>query len=298
MTYPENLYVLRITFFGETPNIQDNNMSIKKFIPMKRLLSLLIFSLALFEVGTVLARADEITLAQTVQAGQMAEIPLEIHNDAAVEHTYVLALTGLPDALLATFTQGGPVITSMTVPAHSYGQVTLRVQVPHETPVGHYTAQFRATRDDGSTLTHPVTLNVANTYAVKITSQNVNVTTFSGQEFTFEATAANTGATPVTNLSLVVGTPVKWVTQINPPSVGELAPGAETTFRVRVLVPASQVTIDQPVPLSLSSDQVSSPESTLLVRVQKSPNYLFAAGGLMLAAVAGVFLYFKRNGRR
>lgn len=265
---------------------------------MKKLFSLLLISLTLFGFGAARVRADEITLAQTVQAGQMAEVPLEIHNDTATEHSYSLALSGLPDALTATFTQGGPVLDSVTVPANSYGQVTLRVQVPRETPVGHYAAQFSATRDDGSALTHPVTLNVANTYALQIASQNVNANAFAGQEFTFAATAANTGAAPVTNLSLGVDTPAKWITQIDPPSVDQLAPGAEATFQVRVLVPSSQVTIDQPVPLSLSSDQVSSPESKLLVRVQKSPNYLFAAGGLMLAAVAGVFIYVKRKGRR
>ncbi len=265
---------------------------------MKKLLSLLLFGLAMLGFGAVLAHADEITLAQTVPAGQMAEVPLEIHNDTAVEHRYSLALTGLPDALTATFTQSGPVLNSVDVPADSYGQVMLRVQVPRETPVGHYAAKFSATRDDGNTLTHPVTLNVANTYALKIASQNVNINAFAGQEFTFSATAANTGAAPLTNLRLVVGAPAKWVTQIDPPSVDQLAPGAEATLQVRVMVPASQVTIDQPVPLSLSSDQVSSPESTLLVRVQKSPDYLIGAGVVMVLAVAGVFIYFNMKGRR
>ncbi len=265
---------------------------------MKRLLFLILLSLALLGFGAALARADEITLTQTVQAGQMAEVPLEIHNDTAADHTYLLALNGLPDTLTATFTQGGPVLDSVTVPANSYGAVLLRVQVLANTPVGHYAAQFSATRADGSALTHPLTLNVENRYAVKIVSQNINVTTFSGQEFTFEATAANTGAAPVTNLSLTVGAPAKWITQIDPPLVSSLEPGTEATYKVRVLVPASQVTVNQPVPFSLNSDQVNSPESMLLVQVQKSPNYLIAAGGLMLAAVVGVFIYVKLKGRR
>lgn len=265
---------------------------------MKGIITLLLLSLTLFSLGAALARADEITLAQTVQAGLMAQYPLEIHNDTGTGHSYRLALSGLPGPLTTTFTQGGPVLDRITVPANSYGQVTLQVQVPADTPVNHYTAQFTATRDDGVTLVHPVTLNVENTYAVKIVSQNINVNTFSGQEFTFEATAANTGAAPVTNLALKVGTPAKWVTQVSPPGVARLEPGASATYNVQVLVPASQITIDQPVPLTATSDQISSPETTLMVRVQKSPNYLIAAGAVMALAVAGMFIYFKMKGRR
>lgn len=265
---------------------------------MKRISLLLLLSLTLLGFGTRLVRADEVTLAQTVQAGLMAQYPLEIHNDTGADHSYHLAVTGLPDTLAVTFSQGGPVLDSITVPANGYQPITLRVEVPADTPVGHYSAQFTASRDDGATLTHPVTLNVENTYAVKIISQNININTFSGQEFTFEATAANTGAAPVTNLALNVDTPVKWVTQVDPPVVAQLEPGANATYQVRVLVPASQISIDQPVPLTITGDQISSPESTLMVRVQKSPNYLIAAGSAMALAVAGMFIYFRMKGRR
>ncbi|MCB9078176.1 MAG: hypothetical protein H6631_11325 [Anaerolineaceae bacterium] len=265
---------------------------------MKRMIVLLWLSVALFSICTARVRADEITLTQTVQAGLMAQYPLEIHNDSSVDHHYQLAIDGLPRLLTATFVQSGPVLDSVTVPANSYEPVKLRVEVPAETPVGHYTAQFTATRDDGLSLVYPVTLNVENTYAVQIISQNVNVNTFSGQEFTFEATVANTGAAPVTNLSLKVGTPAKWVTQIEPAVVDQLAANANITYQVRVLVPASQITIDQPVPLTVTGDQVSSPESTIMVRVQKSPNYLIAAGAVMGLAVAGMLIYFRMKGRR
>jgi uncharacterized membrane protein len=265
---------------------------------MKRLFTLILLTLTLFGFSTLPIRADEITPAQTVQAGLMAQYSLEIHNETGDSHTYRLAIGGLPDSLAVTFTQGGPVLDSVTIPANSYGQVTLRVEVPADTPVGHYAAHFTATRDDGVALISPLTLNVENTYAVKIVSQNINVTTFSGQEFTFEATAANSGAAPVTHLALQVDTPAKWVTRVDPPIVAQLEPGASATYNVHVLVPTSQIPIDQPVPLKLTSDQVSSPVSTLTVRVQKSPHYLLAAGAVIILAVAGVFAYIRTKGRR
>jgi len=265
---------------------------------MKRIIALLILSLTLFSFGTGRSRADEIALAQTVQAGLTAQYALEIHNDTGAEHSYRLAMSGLPNTLTATFTQGGPVLDNVIVPASSYGRVTLWVAVPADTPVGHYAAQFTAARDDGTTLVHPVTLNVENTYALSIVGQNINVTTFSGQEFSFEATAANTGAAPVTNLTLKVDAPAKWVTQVDPPVVAQLEAGASVNFTARVLIPASQITLDQTVSLTAASDQVSSPESKLVVRVQQNPNYLIAAGVVMAVAVAGVFIYFRIKGRR
>jgi uncharacterized membrane protein len=265
---------------------------------MKRILSLLILSLTLFSFGARPTWADEVTLAQTTQAGVMAQYPLEIHNETGTDHTYQLAVTGLPDTLAATFTQGGPVLDWVTVPANGYGQVTLRIEVPIDTPVGHYAGQFTASRDDGATLAHPLSLNVENTYALKITGQAANANTFSGQEFTFETTAANTGAAPVTNLALKVDVPAKWLVQLDPPRVDSLEPGQTVSIKARVLVPASQVSVDQPLPLSLTSDQATSPTSELMVRVQKSPNYLIASGLVIVLAVAGVFVYFKIKGRR
>ncbi|MCA9919641.1 MAG: hypothetical protein KC445_16900, partial [Anaerolineales bacterium] len=162
-------------------------------------------------------------LSQTVQASQTAVYQLEIHNETAVTHDYALALSGLPNGLTATFTQGGPLVSQITVPANEYGSATMQVEVPVETAVGHYTAQFTAVRDDGEQLTMPVTLNVENTYAVKIVSQNLNLTAFSGKEFAFDVTAVNSGAAAVTNLALTLDTPAKWIVQTTPATIPTLA---------------------------------------------------------------------------
>ncbi|MCB0208962.1 MAG: hypothetical protein KDJ52_06520 [Anaerolineae bacterium] len=265
---------------------------------MKRILSLVILSLTLFSFGARPTWADEVTLTQTAPAGVMAQYPLEIHNETGTDHTYQLTVTGLPDTLAVTFTQGGPVLDQVTVPANSYGQVTLRIDVPIDTLVGHYAGQFTATRDDGTALAHPLSLNVENTYALKITGQTTNANVFSGQEFTFETTAANTGAAPVTHLALQVDAPTKWLVQLDPPQVDSLEPGQTVSLNARVLVPASQVSIDQPLPLSVTSSETTSPTSELMVRVQKSPDYLIASGVVIALAVGGVFVYFKIKGRR
>ncbi len=244
------------------------------------------------------ARADEIALAQTVQASQTAEYPIELRNDTAASHEYGLTLSGLPDALAASFTQGGPQLDKVSVAANSFTMLTLRIEVPADTAIGHYTAQFSASRDDGIPLMHPLSLNVENTYAVQIVSQSLNLNTFSGQEFTFEITAANRGAAALTNLALAVEAPAKWIVSTDPATLSSLETGAQATIQVRVQVPASQVARDQDLKLSLTSDQTTSPESAIMVRVQKSPTFFYGALGIMLLAVGGVLIYFRSKGRR
>lgn len=266
---------------------------------MKRTQLLLIVALlTLLALTPLAARADAITLAQTVQASQTAVYQIALHNETAVSHTYDLALTGLPDGLTAAFSQGGPRLTQVNVAANTYEQVQMAVDVPVETAVAQYTAQFSAARDDGQTLTQPVVLNVENTYAIQIASQSLNVSAFSGQEFGFDVTAVNSGAAALDNLALTIDVPAKWVVRIDPTTVPTLAPGAETTLHAQILVPSSQVTGDQTLQLSLTSDQTTSPTSSLTVRVQKSPTFLYAAFGLMGLAVAAAIVYFRRKGRR
>lgn len=264
---------------------------------MKQLfLSLLILFVLLG--GVSLVHADETALAQTVQASQTAVYQIEVRNETSAAHDYALSLSGLPDGLTTTFTQGGPVISQVTVPASAYGLVTMRVDVPAETAVGHYTAQFNATRDDGEQLALPVSLNVENVYAVKIVSQNLNLTAFSGKEFAFDVTAVNSGALAVNNLMLGIDTPAKWIVQTVPQTIPTLEAGAETSFHVAITVPSSQVATDQKISLALHSDQAASPDSPLTVRVQNSPTFLYVALTIMGLAIAGAVVYFRRQGRR
>ena len=252
--------------------------------------------LVLLNCGT--ARADAIALAQTVQAGGTADFTLELRNDTAVSHTYIPTVTGLPDQLVVAFSQGGPLIEQVDILAHAGAPVLIRVDTPRDTSVGTYAGQFTAVRDDGASLQLPVTLIVENTYALQITDRSLNLTVFSGQETTFDLVAANTGAAPVTHVTLRADAPAKWLIQTDPAQVDALAPGDSITFHTRMLLPPSQVPVDQPVKFTAAADQVSSADATLVVRVQKSPDFLYAASAVTALAVAGAVVYFRLHGRR
>jgi uncharacterized membrane protein len=242
--------------------------------------------------------ADQVAVSQTVQAGATALYQLEVRNETGLDHTYVPALTGLPNGLTITFSTGGSILKSVPVLAGGAVAIQASVETTTTTPVGVYAGDFIATRDDSVVVTMPVTIMVENTYALKIVSQSVNLFTFSGQSFTFDISAVNAGVGQLSNVLLKVDVPAKWIVQTEPQQVSTLEPGADVALHVQVAVPPSQIAIDQPVTLKVVSDQTSSPEGQLLVRVQKNPNYLFVAGGIMALAVVGVFVYFRVNGRR
>lgn len=242
--------------------------------------------------------ADETALQATVAAGQRAEYRFEIRNDSNTPHDYSLTLVDLPSDMQASFTAGGPVVDTVTIDAQSYQAVFLRVDVPFEMAVGRYTATVHVQRDDEQALQVPLTLTVENTYALRISSQNININTFSGQEFQVNVTANNTGASDLNNVSLMVDAPAKWVVQVNPQSIDTLSPDETASFDVTVLVSPAQISIDQQIALVATSDQVSSPETSVQVRVQNNPNYLIYALVIVGLAVVGSVIYFRKQGRR
>lgn len=244
------------------------------------------------------ALADSIALSQTVQAGKTAIFTVSVRNETGASHTYTPTLTGMPSGVAVSFRQGGPLVEKLAIPGQAATQIEVQVQTQPETPVGFYQGQFTATRDDGVALQIPVELAVENTYALQITSQALNLSTFSGQEFSFDVAVLNSGASPVTQARLQVDTPPKWVVRTDPAQVDSLAAGDSVSFRATVLVPASQIAIDQPLKMTVVSDQIASGDAKLVVRVQKSPSFLYGAALLVGVTVAGVFVYFRRQGRR
>jgi uncharacterized membrane protein len=242
--------------------------------------------------------ADTVRPAAIAQAGTTATLAMALVNETSAPHSYELTATGLPTGMTVTFSQSGPVVTSVKVGPQASTPVTLRVQVPADARLGSADIKFVARRDDGTSVEAPFTLDVESTYALKITSASRNVSTFSGQDFALDVAVVNNGAADATNLKPSLDMPPKWVLVSDPPAIPNLGPGKEAVFHLKVTVPASQVAIDQPVKVSVGSDQVSSPSSPVSVRVQNNPVYLPIAGGVVLIALVALVVYFRRKGRR
>lgn len=267
---------------------------------MKRSISIRAAIVALMLVLTmaVPAWADTAMTQVVAQAGTTTSLDLLLTNDTAVAHSYELTATGLPSGLSAQFAQAGPSVSSVQVGAHGSTSVTLKMTVPPDARLGRCDVTFVARRDDQATAEERFVLDVESAYALKITSSSKNVSAFSGQNFTFDVSVLNSGSKAVTGVAPTLEMPSKWVLSTDPAAVARLEPGAEAVFHLTVAVPASQVAIDQPVSVSVASDQATSPSSGVAVRVQSNPSYMPVAAGVVVAALAGVAFYFRRKGRR
>ena len=84
--------------------------------------------------------------------------------------------------------------------------------------------------------------------------------------------------------------------QVDPGPIASLEPGGNASYKVRVLVPATEEAIDETLTLTATSDQATSPDASLLVRVQTSPNFFLYAGIISIMAIVGVFIYFRIKG--
>lgn len=260
------------------------------------LLTLLL--LIMLGVTAVTVNADSIALEQTVQAGAAGHVTLEMSNDTAVSHDYTLSLSGYPDGVTMQFVQDGTSADRVTLLPNNKSRIEIAIAVGAVTPVGRYTGQIDASRDDGASLTMPLVLNVANTYALQIISQTLNMTTFSGGEFTFNVSGMNTGAAAVTHAVLSLDLPARWIAQIDPQTSAQIDPGTQVDYSVHIIVPSTQAALDQPLTFALTSDQAVSADASLLVRVQDNPNFLPIAAGVGLLAILAVFFYFRTQGRR
>jgi uncharacterized membrane protein len=242
--------------------------------------------------------ADTVKPAVVVQAGADSQLAFSIGNDTDAAHTYTLSTTGLPSGATATFAQDGPLVTSVKADAHGSAPVTIRLQVPADTRLSRTEVTFVAKRDDGVTAETPFFVDVESRFALKITGATKNVSVFSGQDFSTDVVVTNAGAGAVTNVKPSVEMPPKWVLLLDPPSVPSIAPGKDAVFHLKITVPASQAALVQPVKVAATGDQASSPASSMSVRVQTNPAYLPVAAVAVLAALLGVFIYFRRKGRR
>lgn len=267
---------------------------------MKRPMSLRAAFVAMMLVFSVAvpAWADTLHPALVAQAGTTAELAFDINNETAQQHSYELTATGLPSGVTVQFVQDDSLVTGVDAEPNTAVPVSLRVHVATGAQIGSVELTFVARRDDEVTIEAPFTLDVRSIYALSITGAPKNASAFSGQEFGFDVTVTNGGAASATNLQPVLDMPSKWVMISDPPSIASLDPGGEAVFHLMVTVPASQVAIDQPVSVSVSSDQTLSEAVPVAVRVQSNPVYLPVAGGVVLAALAAVIIYFRRKGRR
>ena len=265
---------------------------------MKNLITIIIFSQIFLGDAITTCWSDSFTINQNIKPGQTAEYSLEISNNSNKEQSFKLSSDGLPKLMNISFTANGPALKSITIPANDRTQLTAAVEVPINTKPGKFTGRFTAVDSKGSSSSIPFSMNVTNIHSLKIISWTTTVQAFSGQDFNFEVEILNSGISNESNITIIVDAPAKWIVQLPRIKIKNLLPGEKNKMSVKILIPSSQVAVDQIIKFHIKSDFTESTKRELTVHVQKNPVFFIPLGIIALLTIIIVFVYFKIKGRR
>ncbi len=244
--------------------------------------------------------ADKIIPTRHIRAGDNTRYFFEIVNSTAEEHTYSIK-TVSPDKSIKIKVESSNNtndVQNFLISSGKRGEVTVEVSSLPETPVGCYDGELHVKRDDGKSYSISFSLTVENPYILKTTGAPDRIDVFSGKEFSFNVTVINSGAALLHNLIFKIDAPPKWIIMSEPKILDRLDPGNNVVIKTRVIVPPSQASVIQSVPYHIECMETVSSTGTLTVKVQKSPEYLITALAVLVLAIAGTILFFKKKGRR
>lgn len=253
-----------------------------------------------FAASAIPLFADKVIPTRHIRAGENTRYSFEIVNNTKEEHTYSIK-TVSPDKSIKIKVEPSNIkngVENFLLSAGKRGEVTIKVSSLPETPVGCYDGELHVKRDDGKAYSISFSLTVETPYALKTTGAPDKIDVFSGKEFSFNVTVINSGTTILHKVFLKIDAPPKWIIMSEPKILDHLDPGGNIVIKTRIIVPPSQASAFQSVPYHVECMETDSPTGTLTIKVQKSPEYLITAIAVLILAIAGTIIFFKKKGRR
>ena len=249
--------------------------------------------------GKPLLRLETATPHVDVYAGKTAKFPVTVTNLGDADCVVSFDVQGLPQGYTWSITdQQGNVFSQIYLKAGGQSTLYLSVSVPPMTEPTNLRLVLSAATN-GSSDTLPLTLGVLGWYQLSFVTQNFYMELTPGSSGTFEVQVKNTGYSSLTNVALSASTSASGFTvSVNPTSVAMLKPGDTATFYVTVSVDPTTDAGDYYVSLSLKADQVEAIGRDLHVYVRPAGSPAYYIAGATLALIVGVYLAYRKFGRR
>jgi uncharacterized membrane protein len=143
-----------------------------------------------------------------------------------------------------------------------------------------------------------VTLNLRGEYKLFFEPmRGYLITTEAGKRVEFRAFLRNVGGVAITNLNFSLNAPSHWRVSVNPPSLPVLQARDGIPVKVEIQIPPDALPSEYKLKLSIKSDQVNQEEEFRVIVKEKS-NAALIGGAIIIGALAGLFVIFRRFGRR
>ncbi|MEZ0346825.1 MAG: NEW3 domain-containing protein [Infirmifilum sp.] len=250
-------------------------------------------------IGNPLLRLETTTPHVDVYAGQTAKFGFTIENLGDADCVAGFQVQGLPqDYRWNIVDQQGNVFSQVYLKAGGTLTLYLSVFVPPLAEPSlislNLIASANASRDS-----IPLTLGVLGRYQLSFVTQNFYMEMTPGSNGTFSVQVKNTGYSTVTNVALGASTSASGFTvSISPSSVPMLKPGDTATFQVSISVDPTTDAGDYYVTLLLKGDNIEPLQRDLHVYVRPANSPIYYIAGAALLLIIGVFLAYRKFGRR
>ena len=237
---------------------------------------------------------------EDVYAGSQARFMLKLSNIGGYDELLGLSVNGLPPGLTVRFEDASKQeITKIYVEAGQSSEPYVVVSTPKGATLGALNFTVTVASADANGVTN-LTLNVLGLYEITVTSENFYTSLNVGGEGTFTLTLLNNGTQDIEKIRAAVTgtTPTGFTVTIDPSSVSSLRAGEEATLTFSIQTQSDVNAGNYYLDFNVLSDQTQAQSFTLQVGIVQETSSILYAVIIVVVAVVGLFMVYRKFGRR
>jgi uncharacterized membrane protein len=223
---------------------------------------------------------------------------LELSNDTAEEITFGLETQGPPGWQIEARPSGQSRASTVTVESGDSSRITVEVDPSDLTPTGVYSVIVQAS-GGGETAEAELITQITGNFAIQLetSDQRLNVEAVAGEVSELGLVVFNTGTADLIEVDLRATTPRGWEVEFEPESIPAIEAGGFAEVTAKITPSGNAVAGDYRITFTAS---VPEARDSIEVRATVETSLLWGlvGVGVILVALAGLALVFRRYGRR
>lgn len=231
-------------------------------------------------------------------AGATYRFDLQLANDTPQDAIFNLAGQGPQGWQVTVKPAGEELATSVEVAAGSSSSLSVEVDPPDGAPAGVYPILVEAS-GGGLTARAKLAVRIIGNYGVTLTTpdERLNADVAAGEPTEVPLVVVNDGTAPLREVELSATNPTGWTTEFRPETIPEIAPG-DSARVVAIITPSKDAVAGDYIVTLRATTAETNDEIDLRTTVRTSAVWGLVGVALILAAIAGLGVLFRRYGHR
>ncbi|WP_424358999.1 NEW3 domain-containing protein [Methanocella sp. MCL-LM] len=253
---------------------------------------------------TSINQSAEVTTKVTSKIASIGDkiyYDVRIKNLQSKENIYKLSATGLPENWYFRYKEDISSIEEMAevvIPAAGEKNLLLEIVPPNSVATGDYNFKAVVTTPEAQQIEKDLMLRLKSSVDMSMTSSKLGYSAKPGEAFNIDVYITNTGnGAALTNVGLETKAPEGWLVQVTPNSTNSIKAGQTQTFRVKVTPPGNIVASDYDITIKAKSDQATK-EKDYRITITVDSYIPYIGGAIIVLVVAGLFIVYRKYGRR